>query len=519
VTRPVPDRQLRLRRDPAELARLRLAVEASGEIIFMTDTSGTFTYVNPEFTRVYGFESSDVIGRVTPRILSSGTTTPAEYAEFWCQLKQGQVVKRELLNRTRNGTVLHIESSANPIVDGAGVIVGFLAVQRDVTERKALEGQLLQSQKMEAVGRLAGGIAHDFNNLLTAIMGYSDLLEDRLAGSPDALADLAEIKKAGERASRLTRQFLAFSRKQPITRQIVDMNALVADINKMLSRVVGEDVELLVVAEPTLPPVVADPGQLEQVLVNLVVNSRDAMPNGGRLTIATAATTIDEAFARRHAGAVPGPYVCLIVADVGCGMTEDVLGHVFEPFFTTKPQGQGTGLGLSTVYGIVKQNGGYITIASGPGRGTTVTIFWPVAAGGLVPSPSMQSPTQSLQGTETILLVEDEAGVRSLMRKTLQSYGYDVLEARDVHDALTLATTHQTQIHLVLSDVIMPGMNGPDLAQRIVAERPAIKVLYVSGFPSSWLTEREGTRRRIHFLAKPFAPQALVTRVRECLDL
>jgi CheY-like chemotaxis protein len=381
-----------------------------------------------------------------------------------------------------------------------------------------MERQFIQAQRMEAVGRLAGGIAHDFNNLLTAILGYTELLQGRVLDAPDVLADLDEIKKAGERASRLTYQLLAFSRKQTMIRQVVDLNALVGDVCRMLGRVLGEDIELSVIAAPGVWPVVADPGQIEQVLMNLAVNARDAMPKGGRLTFATANATLDDAFVRRHPGAVAGSYVSLTVQDAGCGMTADVMAHVFEPFFTTKPVGQGTGLGLSTVYGIVKQNGGYITIASEPTSGTTVTVFWPMTEQREASVPPPRTSQRAPGGTETILLVEDEAGIRSLMRKTLEPYGYRVLEARDVLDAIAIAETHDGSIDLLLSDVIMPVLSGPDLAQRIVGQRPAIKVCYVSGFPNSLLSEQKREPQRMWFLAKPFTPQALASKVRECLD-
>jgi len=627
-----------------ELRRLRLAIEASGEIVFTTDANGTFTYVNPEFERAYGYESSEIVGCCTPRILKSDSTIPAEYASFWALLKDNHIVKREFLNRTKQGALLHIETSANPIVDATEQVIGFLAVQRDVTERKrmeaalreserryrtladaahdsifiinrrrqieyhndvhakrfglsssntigkqltdvfsgdtagqierqisvvfstgqrqlfeerftsaqgelwletwlvpmltddsevravmgvardvtvrkALEGQLLQSQKMEAVGRLAGGIAHDFNNLLTAILGYSEILRDRLCDAPDVLADVDEIKKAGERASRLTRQLLAFSRKQPMSRQIVDVSALVADVHKMLGRMLGEHIELSVVAGRDVCQVIADPGQIEQVVVNLSVNARDAMPKGGRLTIATDIAQLDDAFVRRHVGANAGSYVSLSVQDTGCGMTPAVLAHVFEPFFTTKPQGQGTGLGLATVYGIVKQNAGYVAIDSRPDEGTTVTIFWPMPANDRNASVSQAtSLPHPVGGSETILLVEDEQPIRALMRKTLERYGYRVLEAQDVQDALALGARYPRDVDLLLSDVIMPGLNGPDLAQRIVAQRPGLRVLYVSGFPNSLLSEHDRNRHRMAFLAKPFTPEALAMKVRECLD-
>jgi nitrogen-specific signal transduction histidine kinase len=403
--------------------------------------------------------------------------------------------------------------------NGGSDVRAVMGVARDVTARKSLESQLLQSQKMEAVGRLAGGIAHDFNNLLTAILGYSELLRDQLHDAPNILADVDEIRKAGERASRLTRQLLAFSRRQPVTRQAVDVNALVADLHKMLGRMLREDVEFSVVTARDLWPIVADPGQIEQIIMNLAVNALDAMPKGGRLTIGTSNASLDDAFVRRHVAAKAGSYVSLTVQDTGCGMTPDVLAHVFEPFFTTKPLGQGTGLGLATVYGIVKQNAGYVAIDSRPGEGTTVSVFWPRRADHRAESGShAASLSDPIGGSETILLVEDEPGVRALMRKMLERYGYRVLEARDASDAVALGARYPDPIDLLLSDVIMPGLNGPDLAQRIVPRQPGIKVLYVSGFSNSVLSERDRSRPRLWFLAKPFTLEALAKKVRECLD-
>ncbi|MCC7415551.1 MAG: PAS domain S-box protein [Acidobacteria bacterium] len=629
---------------PEELRRLRLAIEASGEIIFTTDEAGTFTYVNPQFERVYGYTAAEVVGQTTPRLLKSGTTSLEEYSAFWAQLKAGATVRRDFQNRTKSGELLFIEAVINPIVIDGGVVEGYVAVQRDVTaqratqaalseseqryrtladtardgifivdhlgrveyvngvsaaqfgkasaadiigrrldevfqadtaadmwrrlapvfdtaqpcfvedafqtprgqifletslapimngglrphavmgvarevtDRKTLERELLQAQKMEAVGRLAGGIAHDFNNLLTAILGYADFVREGLeAAAPALLADLQEVVKAGERATRLTRQLLAFSRRQPMSPQQVDLNALTGETHKMLARLLGEDLELVLVTEPALWPIVADAGQIEQVLVNLAVNARDAMAKGGRLTISTANATLDEGFARAHAGAVAGDYVCLTIHDTGCGMTPEVLAHAFEPFFTTKPQGKGTGLGLAIVYGIVKQNGGAITIDSRPGDGTRITIFWPRHAGAAARAGEASAGAQRLEGSETILLAEDETDVRSMIRKGLERYGYTVLEASDAPHAARLADAHDGPIDLLITDVIMPALSGPDVAQRVVIARPEARVLYVSGFPSTLLSDRCDSRRT-WFLGKPFTPQELARKVRECLD-
>jgi signal transduction histidine kinase/CheY-like chemotaxis protein len=401
-----------------------------------------------------------------------------------------------------------------PMLEGSAVRA-VMGVARDVTQRKVLERQFLQSQKMEAVGLLAGGIAHDFNNLLTAILGYSELLRDRLKSHPDALADVDEITRAGERASRLTRQLLTFSRKQPMARQVIDLNAVIADIQKMLRRVLGEDINLSFCPGDT-SDIVADPSQIEQILLNLAVNARDAMPKGGSLTVGTSIVELDRSLAGRYPGAEPGRYASLTVCDTGSGMSDDVLSHVFEPFFTTKPVGKGTGLGLSTVYGIVKQNDAYISVNSAANVGTSFTVLWPRRDGASeAATPASASRVRSRSGHETILLVEDDPGIRTLMRRTLEPCGYRILEAHDVWEAIDLSATHKDGVDLLLSDVVMPGLNGPDLAQRIITQQSKMKVLYVSGFP---LLLSDRTRSRVAFLAKPFTPEALVTKVRDCFD-
>jgi PAS domain S-box-containing protein len=502
---------------------LRRAVEASGEVIFMTDVSGTITYVNPEFVRVYGWEPSEVVGVTTPRILKGGSVASEEYAGFWHQLLGNNVVRREFANRTKSGALVYVESSANPIFI-SGELVGFVAVQRDVTARKATEAalreserQLQQAQKMEAIGRLSSGIAHDFNNLLTAIIGFSDLVLDQVRDNPGLTADVREIRKAGERASQLTRQLLAFSRRQPVMPTVLSLNTIIADLHKMLVRLLGEDIRIDIAAAPDLAAVRVDPSQVEQVVMNLAVNARDAMPQGGTLRIATANHELDGGFMRTHEGAMPGRYVALTMADTGCGMSKDVLAHAFEPFFTTKPLGKGTGLGLASVYGIVKQSNGYVTIDSAPGTGTTVMIYLPVVDD-LVDEPSAASAPNVWSGHETILIVEDEVGLRQLMQRTLESYGYRVISADSSLEAAVIAERHAGTIDLLLSDVIMPGLSGPDLAQRVVALRPSIKVLYVSGFANHTTFDNHVLSSRACLLPKPFAPQALAAKVRECLQ-
>jgi two-component system cell cycle sensor histidine kinase/response regulator CckA len=389
----------------------------------------------------------------------------------------------------------------------------------DVTERRGMEEQLRQSQKLEAVGRLAGGVAHDFNNLLTAILGGAQLLADGLAPSSPLRQEALEIQEAGRKAALLTRQLLAFGRKQAARPVVVDLGEIVTGLDRMLRRLIGEDVELVTAARPGAGCVRADPGQIEQVIVNLAVNARDAMPAGGRLTIETANVELGEDVTRRHAEAKPGPHVMLAVSDTGVGMTPEVRSHLFEPFFTTKRQGEGTGLGLSTVYGIVKQCGGEIGVCSEPGKGTVFKIYFPRVAAPAEPIAPAPAPRGAARGTETVLVVEDEVMVRTLAVRVLRQAGYDVLEAGDGEEALRLAAgAKDRKIELMVSDVVMPHMGGPELAQRLRAERPDLRVLLMSGY-----TDRAGDVEaqlgaRTAFLSKPFASSELLRKVREVLD-
>src|SRR5437867_2941313 len=357
-----------------------------------------------------------------------------------------------------------------------------LVLARDVTARRQLEEQLRQAQKMEAVGQLAGGIAHDFNNLLTAILGCTQLLLHATPPEDQRREDVEEIKNAGLRAAELTRQLLAFSRRQVLAPKVLDVNAIVANMDKMLRRLLGEDVALVTHLAADLGPVSADPGQLEQVLLNLAVNARDAMPQGGRLTIETANILLTEEYAERHHRLPPGPYVLLAVSDTGVGMDEITQKHLFEPFFTTKEVGKGTGLGLATVYGIVKQSGGYIWVYSEPGRGTTLKVYLPRVPGAAEPLPVAVESPELRRGTETVLLVEDAAPVRSLARKGLESYGYQVREAADGPAALELCARHPRGIDILVTDVVMPGMSGRELAERLAPARSGMRVLYTSGY-------------------------------------
>jgi two-component system cell cycle sensor histidine kinase/response regulator CckA len=378
--------------------------------------------------------------------------------------------------------------------------------------------QLRRAQRLEALGQLAGGVAHDFNNLLTVITGFSELVLQRLGATDPPRSYLEEITKAGERAAALTRQLLAFSRRQVLEPEVLDLNGVVVDAEPMLRRVVGETVELRTHLSPNLWPVKADRGQIDQVILNLAVNARDAMPRGGSLTIETTNVELDDAYAQDHAPLAAGPYVRLTASDTGTGMTPEVQAHIFEPFFTTKPPGKGTGLGLATVYGIVKQSGGYIWVYSEPGQGTSFKIYLPREGESV---PAAAPPTRPLSapgGTETIIVVEDDAQIRALVRGVLDASGYTVLEARRGEDALRLGEQHAGPIHVLLTDVVMPGISGRELAERLAARHPGLKVLFMSGYTDQVVVEQGMIEARAPFLQKPFSPEALRRKLRDVLD-
>ena len=380
------------------------------------------------------------------------------------------------------------------------------------------EKQFRQAQKMEAVGRLAGGLAHDFNNLLTVIMGHSQVLIEELAAGTPVRAKIEEMHKAGERAASLIRQLMAFSRKQPEEPKVLPLNSVVGNVDSMLRRLIGEDIQLVIRLDPDDGHVKADPGQVEQVIMNLAVNARDAMPNGGRLTVETSNVQFGQRRNRPPMGAEPGSYIALIVRDTGHGMDEDTQSHVFEPFFTTKEKGKGTGLGLSTVYGIVKQSGGCIEVESKPGRGATFKIFFPRIEGVSQGTETASVGGESVKGRETVLLVEDEPGVRRLVNETLRLHGYTVLEARHGIEALLTGAKHAGPIHLLLTDVVMPQMSGPEVAEKLATVRPDVKVLYMSGYPDHPAFSKGGIDTEHSFLQKPFTPSTLAQKVREVLD-
>jgi signal transduction histidine kinase/ActR/RegA family two-component response regulator len=435
--------------------------------------------------------------------------------------------QHEIRLKKKSGEIIWVQIGVAPVVDADNEVIGSVRIHTDITERKRaeetrakLEAQLRQSQKMEAVGTLAGGIAHDFNNLLTAIMGYSGLALDELSPDDPRYNDIQGIQKTAQRAADLTRQLLAFARRQVVEPRVLDLNELILNMGKMLHRLIGEDIELVTLPGPNPGLVKVDPGQFEQVLVNLAINARDAMPNGGKLTIETANVILDLDYIREHAEVIPGEYVMLAVSDNGVGMTEEVKFHIFEPFFTTKEVDRGTGLGLATCFGIVKQSNGHIWVYSEPGQGTTFKVYLPRIDEEKPDFPFRHKEFGDLpRGSETVLLVEDEESVRELAARMLRQQGYKLLEAANGNEALQLVQKQPDErIHLVVTDVIMPQMGGKALTDQLKTMRPDIKVLFISGYTDKAVVHHGLLESGIAFLQKPFSPQMLVRKVREVLD-
>ncbi len=501
----------------SERKLLTTAIEQAAETVIITDTQGNIQYVNPAFESITGYTRAEALGQ-NPRFLKSGQQDAAFYRTLWSTIDGGNTWCGRLINKRKDGTNYTEEAAISPVRNEAGVIVNYVAVKRDVTQELNLEAQLFESQKMESIGRLAGGIAHDFNNLLTIINGYSDLVMQNLAGIDPLREQLTAIRNAGERAAGLTQQLLAFSRRQVIAPTVLNLNDVVTDTEKMLRRLIGEDIELKTILDESLGNVSADAGQLNQVLMNLTVNARDAMPDGGKLTFETSNANIDVSFAFPHSDVLPGRYVLLTVTDTGVGMDRQTLQNIFEPFFTTKKPGTGTGLGLATVYGILKQSKGWIWAESEPGQGTTFKLCFPrVDAPVDITVESKVADVESLGGAETILVVEDQVEVRQLAVEVLRSYGYQVLEAANGGDALLLCERNSAPIHLMVTDVIMPGMTGRELAQRLQQIRPDTKVLYISGYAAEVIANKGILEHGVAYLPKPFAPNSLARKVREVL--
>ncbi len=497
---------------------LSAAIEQTTESIVITDHKGIIIYVNPAFERVTGFNRAEVLGH-PPLMFKHEQSETDFYRAMGAAVTTGYTWQGQLVNLHKNGTRYIEEAIISPVRNEQGHIVNYIAIKRNVTQEIQLEEQYRQAQKMEAVGRLAGGVAHDFNNLLTAIMGYAGLALTALPANHPAQTDLEGIKEVAEHAASLTRQLLTFARRQITEPKILNLNELILNLSKMLHRLIGEDIELTVKSNPNLGHVKADPGQLEQLLVNLVVNARDAMPGGGRLMIETVDILLTQEEAQQRVGVIASPYVKLTVSDTGTGMTEEVKTHLFEPFFTTKEAGKGTGLGLATCFGIVKQSGGHILVHSEVGVGTTFEIYLPSLE--KIDNTAIEnSIVDALPGgTETILLVEDDRTVRVLTMRLLKNHGYRLLEASNGEEALRLIDEQaQESIDLLLTDVVMPWMSGQELAAQVRKLRPEIKILYTSGYVDDTVAQLSRLEAEITLIPKPFSPELLLRTVRHTLD-
>ena len=500
------------------LRKLSSAVEQSADSVMITNRRGVIEYVNPAFENLTGYCRDEACGQ-TPRIVRSGEQAADVYQELWKTILSGNVYRGILVNRKKKGDLYYIEESICPVRDASGQITHFISNGRDLTERLRLEAQLVQAQKMDAIGRLAGGVAHDFNNLLTIITSYSELALDSIETGSPLYAQIQEILLAARRAAELTRQLLAFSRKQPQALRIVDLNAVVSGIAKTLPRLIGEDIKFTFAPGKGLGPVRVDPVQIEQILMNLAANSRHAMPRGGHFRIETSNIHLDSDYVQKKPGIIPpGHYALITVSDDGIGIAQQDLSHIFEPFYTTKPAGQGTGLGLATVYGIVKQNKGFIWVYSESGGGTVFKIYLPCAASKIAAVHAGHSDNPAAaRGTETVLVVEDEHAVRNATVEFLKLQGYRVLQAKDGVEALEVAGSEPSGIHIVVSDVVMPNMGGGELARELSRSRPEIKFLFVSGYAGSTVRDHTVVDLETNFLQKPYTLKQLSQKIRSVL--
>ena len=501
--------------------KYRTILESIEEGYYEVDLAGNFTFLNDAMCRIRGFSRDELMG-MSNREYMNPETAKRVYKIFNEVYRTGKPVKRvEWESIAKDGTINYGEASVLLMKDSNGQPIGFRGIVRDVSERKRLEVQLLHAQKMESIGTLAGGIAHDFNNILTTIIGNASLALMDVGKDGPLREKIEEIKIAGERAASLTRQLLAFSRKQIIHPKVIDLNELLTGIEKMLGRLIGEDVELLTILDPALWQVEADPGQIEQMIMNLAINAKDAMPRGGKLTVETANVDLDGSYFRKHGikEEQPGTYVMLAVSDTGIGMDKKTQEHIFEPFFTTKEVGKGTGLGLSTVYGIVKQNNGFIWVYSEPGQGSTFKIYLPEVKGDAEAEEKERISVENLGGSETVLIVEDDDSLRKLARTVLKQRGYKVLEAENGEDALRVSEAHDGPIDLLITDLVMPKMGGKEVAERLQPLYPQMKVIYMSGYPDNAIVHHDVLAPGLNFFEKPFTPEGLARKVREALDI
>ena len=499
----------------AELNRLMTAIEQTPESVVITDPNGYIVFVNPAFEQVTGYSRAEAIGLST-HVLKSGKHDKAFYRDLWTQISAGQVWRGRFINKRKNGALFTEDAVIAPVRDENGTVTNYIAIKRDISRELELENQYRQTQKIDSIGRLAGGVAHDFNNILAVICGHTDLALTQVSPDSPLRSNLDSIQESAERAANLTRQLLAFARRQVIEPRLINLNELIVNLNKMLRRLIGEDIKLMTQTAPDLGRIKADPGQIEQVLLNLVVNARDTMPDGGTLTIRTGNATLDEDYARRHL-VTPGEYVMVSVSDTGAGMTDEVKLHIFEPFFTTKEQGKGTGLGLATCFGIIQQSNGHIRCDSELGKGTRFEIFLQRVQG-TEDAANPEAPMLLPQGSETILLAEDEPSLRRLIGRVLRTQGYTILEAADGNEALALGQANGAKIQLLLTDVIMPGLSGKMLAEWITQVNPGVKVLFISGYINNAAVRGAMSKAGTFFLQKPFNPLTLAKKVREALE-
>ncbi|MGD9611602.1 MAG: PAS domain S-box protein [Kiritimatiellia bacterium] len=504
-------------RAEADLKRLATAIEQSADSIVVADPRAAIQYVNPAFETVTGYRRAEVLGQ-NPRLLHSGQQNAAFYQAMWATLASGKTWRGRIVNRRKDGTLYTEDALISPVTDAAGQTINYVAVKRDVTEELRLAAQLNQIQKMESIGRLAGGVAHDFNNMLTIILGHAEMILLRKHLDPDLRNHLEEVQRAALDSAAIVRQLQAFARKQTIAPRIIDLNPEVGGAIQMLQRLIGEDVQLAWRPSAALWPVKVDPAQVDQMLVNLCVNARDAIAGVGQIAIETDNAVLDADFCATHPGAFPGEYARLTVRDTGCGMDPETLGHVFEPFYTTKAPGKGTGLGLAMVYGVVKQNGGYIDVASAEGQGTVVQIYLPRHGDEVASAPPAVPDAPPATDRKTILLVEDEPSILALTAEVLNNLGYAVRAAHSPVEAIRLAKEHPGEIHLLLTDVVMPGMNGRDLARTLQNLRPGLRFLFMSGYTADVIAHNGLLDEGLHFIHKPFTKAALAVKIREALE-
>ena len=514
IMRDISERE----RDQKERLGLKTAIEQANDVVVITDYLGKITYVNPSFEKVTGYAKSEVVGQ-NPRILKSGQHEKEFYQDFWKTITSGKIFAGQMVNKRKDGTYYTEEVTVSPIVDNLGTIVSYIAIKRDITEQLLLESQLQQAQKMESVGRLTGGVAHDFNNILGVILGYAGMALRNSDPEDKLYNDLTIIYDAASRSAEIVRQLLMFSRQQTVVPQIIDLNAAVEGMLKMLRRLIGEDIELSWKPYPGVLPIKIDPSQVDQILANLCVNARDAIQGTGKLTISTEKRVFDRKISEKQMVVTSGDeYAMLLVSDDGDGIDTKEVDKIFEPFFTTKAVGQGTGLGLSTVYGIVQQNGGNISVSSRKGEGTCFTLSLPVSDAPLSLSKDGGLARVNEGKNETVLLVEDDLTLLEMTRRMLDKTGYNVLPANGGGEALRLARKNDVKIDLLLTDVVMPEMNGKELSEQMQEIIPEIKILFMSGYTSNILGHNGVLDERFHFVSKPFSRKVLSDKIREMLD-